>query len=311
MFSCAVHKSYRAEAKLNLRELSARKDRPICDKNAAMDDLFKRKLLTLRAPLAPKTFAEALFGESFLSSHSAQPKTEKPRGFTEKQQVIESLERYAKEKTEETNEPVIRFDRGEIHLKADPVWDNVSLPSDKNALLSSLTLEKESLEILFRDKTPGKIRVMFVTENLRSFEEVKAELKGGLIDELLVGFPAKTAEFFLRMIQAMKLVPEEVMVYPIEDREGVDLSSEVVKIALYLGSELVVTLGAKATQKILKSNDRLTIIHGQFFERKVEGAGSLQIVPLYHPSILETNLNMKKTAWADMQIIMKHLKKIP
>ncbi len=283
----------------------------MCDKNAAMDELFKHKLLTLRAPLAPKTFAEALIRESFFSSHSVRPETVKPRGFTEKQQVIESLERFAKEKTEESKEPVIRFDRGEIHLKADPVWDSVALPSDKTALLASLSLEKESLEILFRDKTPGKIRVMFVTENLRSWEEVKPELKGGMIDELLVGFPAKTAEFFERMILAMKLVPAEVMVYPIEDKAGTDLSSEVVKIALYLGAELVVTLGAKATQKILKSNDRLTVIHGQFFERKVEGAGSLQIVPLFHPSILETNLNMKKTAWADMQKIMKHLKKIP
>ncbi|MFL5786168.1 MAG: uracil-DNA glycosylase family protein, partial [Bacteriovoracaceae bacterium] len=112
------------------------------------------------------------------------------------------------------------------------------------------------------------------------------------------------------MILAMKLDPSEVMIYPVEKTDETDLSGEVVRIALYLNPEVMITLGAKATQKILKSNDRLSLIHGQFFERKVENQGVLQIVPLYHPSILETNVSMKKTTWTDMQKIMKHLKKI-
>ena len=276
-----------------------------------MDQIFKRKLLNLRNPPAPKSFGEALMGEGFTSSDSVKHENVAAKGFTEKRQVIESLERFAKEKVEETQLPVIKFDRGEIHVKPDPVWDDVTKASDVKELMSGLSLEKEILEVLFRDKKPGHIRVMFVTENIRPWSEVKNDLKGGFIDELLTGFPLKTAEFFERMILAMKLDPSEVMIYPVENGDGSDLSAEVIRISLYLNPEILITLGAKASQKILKSNDRLSTIHGQFFERKVENLGSLQIVPLYHPSILETNISMKKTTWADMQIIMKHLKKIP
>jgi len=276
-----------------------------------MDDLFKRKLLNLRNPPAPVSFTEALMGDAFLTSHSTQHEKTPAKGFTEKRQVIESLERFAKEKVEETQVPVIKFDRGEIHVKADPVWDEVQKPSDFSDLLGQLSLEKETLDVLFRGKTPGKIQVMFVTENIRPWEAIGPDLKGAFIDELLTGFPLKTAEFFERMIVAMKLDPSEVLVYPVEDNDEKDLSAEVVRIALYFNPEVVITLGGKAAQKILKSNDRLTHIHGQFHERKVENQVSLQIVPLYHPSILETNQSMKKTTWDDMKKIMKHLKKIP
>lgn len=250
-------------------------------------------------------------GEGFSSSNAVKHEIPLAKGFTEKRQVIESLERFAKEKVEETQLPVIKFDRGEIHVKPDPVWDEVQKASNVQELMVSLTLEEEILKVLFRGKNPGSIRVMFVTENIRPWSEVKADLKGGFIDELLTGFPLKTAEFFERMILAMKLDPSEVMIYPVEKSEDSDLSAEVIRISLFLNPEILITLGAKASQKILKSNDRLSNIHGQFFERKVENQSTLQIVPLFHPSILETNQSMKKTTWADMQIIMKHLKKIP
>lgn len=276
-----------------------------------MDELFKRKLLNLRNPPAPRTFAEALMGEGFLSSDSVSPTAPEEEGFTEKRQVIESLERFAKEKTQEIQGPVIRFDRGEIAVKPDPVWDGVEKARDLSELRSGLSLEKEILEVLLKNKTPGSIQAFFVTENIRSWSEVASELRGGFIDELLTGFAPRTAEFFERMIQAMKLHADEVLIYPVESAKEDDLSAEVVRLALFYRPTFVITLGAKATQKILKSNDRLSLIHGQFFERKVEKGDTLQIVPLYHPSILETNLSMKKTTWADMQKIMKHLKKIP
>jgi uracil-DNA glycosylase family 4 len=71
-----------------------------------------------------------------------------------------------------------------------------------------------------------------------------------------------------------------------------------------------VTLGANSTHKILKVQDRLTQLHGQFFNRKIENIGTFIVVPLFHPSIIENNQNMKKTAWTDMQKIMKQLKKL-
>ncbi|MFL5784719.1 MAG: hypothetical protein ACJ76H_08935, partial [Bacteriovoracaceae bacterium] len=160
-----------------------------------MDQLFKRKLLDLRNPPAPKTFSDALMGEGFATSHSGEHEssTSQEKGFTEKRQVIESLERFAKETIAETKGPVIKFDRGEIHVKPDPVWDNVDRASDADSLVSGLSLERETLNVLFRGKSPGKIKAMFVTENIRPWSEIHPDLKGSFLDEVLTGFPLKTA----------------------------------------------------------------------------------------------------------------------
>lgn len=278
-----------------------------------MENIFKQNLLSLKNPIAPKTFAEALIGDvSWIKGKQAPakiPEVIKKEAFSEKAQVIESLERFAQEKSESQGSPVIKIEGGEMNIRPEPGWDGIIEAASLEELMGSLSLEEEVLQIALENKSPDKIRVMFVTENFRSFEEISPELKEGFINELIAGFPLKTAELFERMITAMKLTSEEVVLYPVEGVE--DLSEEVMTIAAYLKPEVIVTLGAKATQNILKGNDRLSVVHGQFFKRNIDGVGSFQVVPLFHPSIIETNQNMKKTAWADMQKIMKFLKKLP
>ena len=278
-----------------------------------MDNLFKQKLLRLRQPLPATSFGEALYPNSLwqptVHKETVKLKTLLPEQFSEKRQALESLERFAQEKALESSQTVIPVEGGEIALRAEPNWEGVSVFHDAGQLKKSLSVPSEFLELLFEKKTPGKVQVIFVTENFRDWNEVKAELKQGFLNELLAGFPLKTAELFERMILAMKLTAEEVFLYPV-DWQGQDLAAEVMSIASYLNPEVIITLGAKATQKILKSNDRLSLVHGQFFFRKVSSQQGYQVVPLFHPSIIETNQNMKKTAWSDMQKIMKHLKKL-
>jgi hypothetical protein len=275
-----------------------------------MEEIFKQKLLRLRQPLPAKTFAEALMGESPFQALKRRPTpVPRPEGFSEKKQVIESLERFVEEKVKDAPEPVLKLDGGEVAVKKDPVWDIPGIAKDLAELRSGLTLATSLLEIILRGKDPAKVRVLFVTERFRDPAEVTPELRGGFIDELLTGFPAKTAELFERMILAMKLTPDEVLLYPVEIGEEAR-PGEAVSLGVFFSPEVVVTLGAKATNAILKGNDRLSQIHGQFFQRSVQGAGTFQVVPLFHPSIIETNQNMKKTAWSDMQKIMKVLKKL-
>lgn len=279
-----------------------------------MDHIFKQKLLSLRTPPKAKTFAEALLGETNwlkkVSRTQSEPIPQKEI-FSEKLQVIESLERFAQEKVEGQPTNVIKFGGGEIEVKAEPGWEGLSHHTTLENLRSGLTLDPKLLEISLGDKKLGEVKVIFVSEKFRSWEEVSQELKSGFINELIAGFPLKTAELFSRMIGAMKLEGKEVVVYPVESASEEDYSKDVMEIAAYFKPEVVITLGAKATQKILKSNDRLSMVHGQFFTRKLGDKAVIQVVPLFHPSIIETNQNMKKTAWADMQKIMKHLKKLP
>jgi hypothetical protein len=278
-----------------------------------MDSLFKQKLLTLRNPPQAKSFSEALLGDtSWLKAPVREKKVAPPKEqFSEKVQVIESLERFAQEKSAELKTNILKVDGGEVHLKSEPGWDDLNHFNSLADLKSGLKLDEKFLDIVFKDKTPANVTVLFVSEKFRNWDEVSSELKTGFINELIAGFPLKTAELFERMIMAMKLDPSEVIVFPVEGMDEADFSKDVMEVAAFYKPEIIITLGAKATQKILKSNDRLTMVHGQFFNRTMGDRGSFQVVPLFHPSIIETNQNMKKTAWADMQKIMKHLKKLP
>lgn len=280
-----------------------------------MESLFNQNLLSLRNPLKPQTFSEALFGRPTWVQKVSLPKKVTPtvstEVFTEKAQVIESLERFAHEKARDLDSDVLQVEGGEIHIKNPAVWDNVGGYADLNEIKSSFNLEDELLSITFKNKNPGQVKAIFVSEKYRPYSDSKEELRGSFIDELIIGFPVKTAELFERMILAMKFSPEEVIILPVEGHAENDLSKEVMEVTAFFKPEVLITLGAKATHKILKSNDRLSLVHGQFFNRKLGEEQTIQVVPLFHPSIIETNQNMKKTAWIDMQKIMKYLKKLP
>jgi uracil-DNA glycosylase family 4 len=278
-----------------------------------MDELFKQKLLGLRSIPRPTTFSEALLGDTSWGK-KVQRKLPLPahkNDFSERTQVLEALERFAQEKGQELESPVIKIEGGEILLRLEPEWEGEVTHACADSLRRALKLQKELLNIVLADKVPGEVKVMFISETFRLWDDSSRELKEGFINELIVGFSLKTAELFERMIAAMKLSAGEVIIFPVEGTDETDYASDVMAVASFYRPEIIVTLGAKATQRILKSNDRLTQVHGQFFTRKVGETLTFQVVPLFHPTIIETNQNMKKTAWADMQKIMKHLKKLP
>lgn len=277
-----------------------------------MEDLFKQNLLRLRQATKPQTFAQAIYGFTPWAqkpvTKAAAPLVSR-ENFSEKAQVIESLERFAQEKFQASPEAVIKFPGGEIAEKAEPTWEGISQYKTYEELLKELSLEPEALNLTLAHKKPGQVRVMFVAEAFRKVQEFQPELKDGFINQLLPAFPSKTAEFFSRMLMAMKLEDPEILIYPTIFNEQ-DISAEAMKVAGFFRPEIIVTLGANSTHKILKVQDRLTQLHGQFFNRKIENIGTFIVVPLFHPSIIENNQNMKKTAWADMQKIMKQLKKL-
>ena len=277
-----------------------------------MDDMFKQNLLRMRNPQAPTSFGEALFGQVTWVQKTIPKKIPtklEAAQFSEKAQIMESLERYAQEKLGDNPAATIKISGGEIGVKPEPTWEGIPQYAQFSDLKKDLTVEDRILDICLKMKAPGKVRIMFVPETFRSFEDFQAELQSDFINQLLPAFAYKTAELFSRMLAAMKLVDEELLIYPTTINET-DISAEVMKVAGFYSPEVIVTLGANATHKILKGQERLAQVHGQFFNRKIENIGTFAVVPLFHPSIIENNQNMKKTAWADMQKIMKYLKKL-
>lgn len=76
---------------------------------------------------------------------------------------------------------------------------------------------------------------------------------------------------------------------------------------------IVVSLGATVTNILLGKREKLSGIHGQFFDKTLSlnnESYSYQIMPIFHPDFLVINPNMKRTAWIDLQKVMERVGKI-
>jgi hypothetical protein len=218
-----------------------------------MDDIFKRKLALLRKPSVPHNFSEALFGEvdwDFPITIDSSDNKISAENFSERKQVLESLERFAQEKVPLT-EKVLKVPGGELAMKTDPTWSGVEKSQTLDELKIKSSIDGEVFDLITQNKHLP-LKALFVAENFRPWAEVSADLKTDLINCIIPAFPLKTAEFFSKMIVAMKLTPDEFLIYPSE-KEGTDLGKEVMEIAAYFMPEVIITLGASATYKILKT----------------------------------------------------------
>lgn len=128
-----------------------------------------------------------------------------------------------------------------------------------------------------------------------------------------------------KMIQAMKLRPGEFnRVTFNEALEDVQNLSENLETpgpeTLYLFNQIkklkpqiVVSLGATVTNILLGKREKLSGIHGQFFEKSLNLESikyTYQVMPIFHPDFLIINPNMKRTAWIDLQKVMERVGKI-
>lgn len=143
-----------------------------------------------------------------------------------------------------------------------------------------IPLEKGEIHLKTQDKIESNTRVFFVTDEGTTEGEATLLLK--------------------KMASAMTLSLNDYAICESKDLEK--LNDEITKERPLF----VFTLGAKATAALLGVNERLAVIHGQYFERTRDNH-TFTVVPLFHPEYLLVNPAMKKIAWADMQKVMKSL----
>lgn len=109
-----------------------------------------------------------------------------------------------------------------------------------------------------------------------------------------------------KMIKAMNLKQGQFARFPLFKGEK-QLESLLAAIS-YFKPTVVVPLGANSTNIILEKRVKLSNVHGQFEKKafRVNGEDLLiEVSPLFHPQLLEINQSMKRTAWIDMQKVMK------
>jgi uracil-DNA glycosylase family 4 len=144
-----------------------------------------------------------------------------------------------------------------------------------------------------------------------------------LSEVLFVGdtFAGEGDDLLGKMIAAMKLTGAEFYRHPMEEAldDVVDLAknleapSSATQILFNTIVEkrpkVVVSLGATVTNILLGKREKLSTIHGQFFEKRI-GECVYSLMPIFHPDFLIINPNMKRTAWVDLQKVMERIGKI-
>jgi uracil-DNA glycosylase family 4 len=110
----------------------------------------------------------------------------------------------------------------------------------------------------------------------------------------------------------MKLSPKSYTRVFFEKDKEVALTqwNEVLKRVSDQDEVIVISLGAMATNVILGRKERLSRIHGQEFQLNLQSSAKetkLVVFPVFHPDILQINPNMKRSAWLDLQKVMKRL----
>lgn len=265
-----------------------------------MQELFKN-LRNQQKGEASKSFADALFGgrpyflgpapKVALEVVTPPPKKVEtsppgPSIESEKTRTLQALEKFTLEKKEGQGSPVVKFSGGELAAKS------------------------SGREIVVSLKNPAP----------RSWEDIQET-------ELLT--PLQSADLFFlgeydtqeqgqlltNMIAAMKLVDYPAARFPLpKDELDSDYWSERIAAHLYLlKPQVLVSLGAQATNLISRKKERLTQVHGKFVTLKFlfsdEKSVSVQLFPIFHPEFLIINPNMKRTAWIDLQKIMEFFSK--
>jgi hypothetical protein len=233
---------------------------------------------------------------------------------TEKSIVLDSLQRFT-QKVKERGIDKIAVSGGEVVIKA-PDHDGMQLI----ALNAELTIDKylaqhsqvygehitQARLKRFSNQSGLKPKVYFLVDKL-SLEPLYTAPHPGF-EELRFFFSEETSVLFSKMIQAMKLTSQDYVIGPInfQEADGFDYRFELA----WLQPQLVMTLGATATNDLLSIHERLNNIHGKFFARKILSSLNpyeFLVMPLFNPEFLRINPSMKKTAWDDMQKAMKKI----
>lgn len=246
------------------------------------------------------TAADSTHAPSLLSTHSVTKvvvkkdehiEVQPAESTSEKKEILKSFSHYVEEEGRSVGqEKEIEFARGKVTKKND--GDHIEVSSLDESLLQQI----EHFDSVTNAET--KPLVLFACERPNDVE-LDQEVAG---DDLLS-----------KMISAMNLSCGVGKVFLKKDSDAADLTWHNL-MAYFIQNNfdhlVIVTMGAFTTNTALGKKERLSKIHGRPFEKTywqqdVEQKLQVTLFPVFHPDILQINPNMKRSAWLDLQKVMK------
>jgi DNA polymerase len=199
---------------------------------------------------------------------------------------------------------------------ADPVSKLSQYASKEKIVPENLTVKEYSIENNFNTYLTS-ICSTWSTDSIvgiNAFDKELDVLFVGLDEFSLEDLPEATPlslieseqDLLGKMIKAMNLREGRFLRLPLLKGEK-DLEF-ILAAVKFFNPKVVVPLGANSTNIILEKRVKLSNVHGQFEKKAFKLNGEdliLNISPLFHPQLLEINQSMKRTAWIDMQKVMK------
>lgn len=263
-----------------------------------------------------KTYVDAIFGNvgwtyyqdlgvQETEANSSDTKT------TEKKQVLDSFKEFTKQ---EAKGDRVSFPGGEVVIRPSiaEVMNGEELQTHFNGCVKCAPAFIENRLMVFHEIKNTGIKVLFVGDIHKSPKNTET---------MSQVFTGEVRDLLLKMIKAMKLTENDyalslLVKCPVLKDQNlpamVECCLENVKMEIaYYKPQVVITLGALATSSLLGNKERLSSIHGEFFDKSLDLSSGIthkyKLVPLFHPEFLFINPNMKKTTWDDMQKVMKFL----
>ena len=133
-------------------------------------------------------------------------------------------------------------------------------------------------------------------------------------------FVGKAGQLLTRMIEAMGLTRAQVYIANIvkcrPPGNRLPTPVEIATCLPFLEAQLaairprvICTLGAVATQALLKTTVKISQLRGRFhdYPRLGSDGSPIRVLPTYHPAYLLRNPAEKKVVWADLQMVLHAL----
>lgn len=145
------------------------------------------------------------------------------------------------------------------------------------------------------------------------------EAPGADEDRTGVAFVGRAGQLLTKMVEAMGLTRDEVFICnvlkcrPPDNRNPA--TDEVIACSPYLfeqlqiiDPEVIVALGAPATQTLLNTKESIGRLRGRFHDFYLSGSPltgpNVPLMPTYHPAYLLRSPGEKRKAWEDLQMVM-------
>ena len=106
-------------------------------------------------------------------------------------------------------------------------------------------------------------------------------------------FDGPEGQLFVKILKAMHLTASQIYICNTANLDRIKTHTQT------HSPRVLVTLGEKAGQMLLNTQDRLFGFRGRFFE-----FNGIQVMPTHHPKALLETPSLKRQTWDDMQQVM-------